>query len=148
MLVFLTTFELYSNFVTLKTWVLFFATDCIATFSINCVTIIQICLTEGIQTCILHAHDVSGHVQMISAAVGHTRPHCQAGADPGGVRWVRTNPPSSLQYQLFLRAELILGCKHTENPIAAGWDSWPTRWALRRGNTVSVIIDGRVQNGS
>ena len=32
-----------------------------------------------------------------------------AGADPGGVRWVRTNPPSSLQYQLFLRAELILG---------------------------------------
>ena len=73
-LVFLTAFELYSNFVTLKTWVLFFATDCI---SINCVTIIPICLTEGIQTCILHAHDVSGHVQMISAAVGHTRPHCQ-----------------------------------------------------------------------
>ena len=76
-LVFLTAFELYSNFVTLKTWVLFFATDCIATFSINCVTIIQICLMEGIQTCILHAHDVSGHVQMISVAVGHTRPHCQ-----------------------------------------------------------------------
>ena len=76
-LVFLTAFELYSNFVTLKTWVLFFATDCIATFSINCVTIIQICLTEGIQTWILHAHDVSGYVQMISAAVGHTRPHCQ-----------------------------------------------------------------------
>ena len=76
-LVFLTAFELYSNFVALKTWVLFFATDCIATFSINCVTIIQICLTEEIQTWILHAHDVSGHVQMISAAVGHTRPHCQ-----------------------------------------------------------------------
>ena len=53
-----------------------------------------------------------------------------AGADPGGVRWVRTNPPSSLQYQLFLRAELILGCKHTENSIAAGWDSWPTRGSI------------------
>ena len=55
--------------------------------------------------------------------------HYIPGADPGGVRWVRTNP---LQYQLFLRAELILGCKHTENSIAAGWDIWPTRWALRR----------------
>ena len=38
----------------------------------------------------------------------------KAGADPGGVRWVRTNPPSSLQYQLLLRAELILGCKHSK----------------------------------
>ena len=36
------------------------------------------------------------------------------------VRWVRTNPPSSLQYQLFLRVELILDCKHSKNSLAAG----------------------------
>ena len=59
------------------------------------------------------------------------------GADPGGVRWVRTN---RLQYQLFLRAELI------RISIAAGW---PTRGATEgdgRRRAVSVIIDGRVQN--
>ena len=33
---------------------------------------------------------------------------------------VRTNPPSSLQYQLFLRVELILDCKHSKNSLAAG----------------------------
>ena len=59
------------------------------------------------------------------------------------VRWVRTNPPSSLQYQLFLRVELILDCKHSKNSLAAGWST--TRRAGRRRD-VSVIIDGRVQN--
>ena len=65
-----------------------------------------------------------------------------AGADPGGVRWVRTNPSSSLQYQLFLRAELILGCKHTENSIAAGWDrdSWPTRGSVGPATGATPLV--------
>ena len=69
-----------------------------------------------------------------------------AGADPGGVRWVRTNPPSSLQYQLLLRAELILGCKHSKKSgeLNRRWlaDARPCDGC----NAVSVIIDGRVQN--
>ena len=68
-----------------------------------------------------------------------------AGADPGGVRWVRTNPPSSLQYQLLLRAELILGCKHSKKSGELN-----RRWLADAQvdgpcdgcNAVSVIIDG------
>ena len=54
------------------------------------------------------------------------------GADPGGVRWVRTNPPSSLQYQLFLKAELILGCKLTQNSQSPLAGQRADRRALRR----------------
>ena len=68
------------------------------------------------------------------------RQNAYPGADPGGVRWVRTNPPSSLQYQLFLRAELILGCKHTENSIAAGWDSWPTRGSMGPATSATPLV--------
>ena len=54
------------------------------------------------------------HVHVHSILEEEEKEPRAAGADPGGVRWVRTNPPSSLQYQLLLRAELILGCKHSK----------------------------------
>ena len=62
------------------------------------------------------------------------------GADPGGVRWVRTNPPSSLQYQLFLRAELILGCKHSKNSGELN-RRWLADARVDATGAVSVIID-------
>ena len=58
----------------------------------------------------------------------------KAGAGPGGVRWVRTNPPSSLQYQLLLRAELILGCKHSKKS-----------GELNRRWLADAQVDGRVR---
>ena len=57
------------------------------------------------------------------------------------VRWVRTNPPSSLQYQLFLR---VLDCKHSKNSLAAGWSTRGSAGPATGRNAVSVIIDGRV----
>ena len=53
------------------------------------------------------------------------------------VRWVRTNPPSSLQYQLFLRVELILDCKHSKNSLAVAGRRAGRR-ALRRVETPLV----------
>ena len=61
------------------------------------------------------------------------------GEDPGGVRWVRTNPPSSLQYQLFLRY-LTVSIAKTASRLAS------TRWSTGPATAFSVIIDGRVQN--
>ena len=49
--------------------------------------------------CILHAHDVSGHVQMISAAVGHTRPHCQVSVVIECDRHLEQHSPSRASHQ-------------------------------------------------